>query len=394
MRFSQLNLQTLRDAPANSRSAGFAFLVRAGYLSREKEVLFLGQQAINQLKNRFENQNMFQALGLTVLANEKEVYFLSEKGQQEIIHCAVCGYVSGRETALFTKTVFSQESPLPLEEVTTPNCNTIESLAAYLNIPKHKTAKALMFTRLTDGKLIFAVVRGDQTLSEEKLMKAVGAIRLASPSEIESSGAVAGYASPINLKDAFIVVDDLIATSPNLTAGANRFGYHLINTNCGRDYAADLTADLVLANDGDLCINCRAELKGWNADVLMQAGQPNYLQILLSVAETHWDEKGLTLPAAAAPFDVHIVALLGKEMDTVAEAIKLQQQLQSVGLRVLLDDRDERAGVKFNDADLIGCPIRLTVGERGLREGMVELKYRAEAENKNIPLADVLRLIS
>lgn len=143
-----------------------------------------------------------------------------------------------------------------MEKVLTPECPTIEALAIFLNIPKEKTAKALMFTRTTDGKFIFVVVRGDMTLSEAKLKNAVDEVRLATPEEIAKSGAAAGYASPIGLKDALIVVDDLIPQSPNLVAGANETGYHLLHTNCGRDYTPELVADLVLANAGDACSNC------------------------------------------------------------------------------------------------------------------------------------------
>ncbi len=390
MRFSQLALQTLREAPANARSAGFAFLVRAGYLSRDKEVLFLGQQAIARMQALADQPNFYKQLSLPVLRGDGRVFFLHEKGGQEVIHCPSCRTASRRETAVFAKTAFSQEVPLPLETVHTPDCNTIEALAALLNIPKQKTAKALMFTRLSDGKFIFVVLRGDHTLSEEKLHAVVGGFRLASPEEIQAAGAAAGYASPINLADPLIVVDDLIPNSPNLVAGANQKDYHLLNTNCGRDYPPGIVADLTLAGPGDPCVVCGSALAKLAADILVTNGQVDFLQTLLAVAEMHHDDKGLKMPFPAAPFDVQLVALPGREMDTLAAAAELTDRLEQAGFSVLFDDRDERAGVKFNDADLLGCPLRLTVGERGLREGMVEFKRRTEADGRNIPLADAV----
>lgn len=390
MRFGQLNLQTLREAPANVRSAGFAFLVRAGYLSRDKEVLFLGQQAIARMQSVAGQPDFYEQLGLPVLRSQQQVFFAHEKGAQQVMHCPACGFVSRRETAAFAKTVFSQEAPLPLETIPTPDCNTIEALAALLDIPKQKTAKALMFTRLSDEKFIFVVVRGDHTLGEEKLKAAVGDVRLARPEEILAAGAVAGYASPLGLQNALIVVDDIIPNSPNLVAGANQAGHHFLNTNCGRDYAPELVADLVLAGPGDPCSVCGGALSVLQADRLAADGQVDFLQVLLAVAEMHYDDKGLKLPAAAAPFDVHLVSLPGKELDTLAAALELVGRLEQAGFSVLLDDRDERAGVKFNDADLLGCPLRLTVGERALRDGMVEFKRRSGSESSNIPLVDVI----
>jgi len=178
------------------------------------------------------------------------------------------------------------------------------------------------------------------------------------------------------LKETLIVVDDLIPQSQNLVAGANEAGYHLKNTNYGRDYSAEIVADLTQARAGDACINCGNPLSVLSAIVLTN----DFVNILLALAETHHDDKGLTLPHPAAPFDVYLMQVPGKELDTRAKAEEIYNNLQSAGISVLFDDRDERAGVKFNDADLIGCPIRVTVGEKALKEGMVELKSRKAKE--------------
>ena len=275
----------------------------------------------------------------------------------------------------------------------TPECHTIEALADFLSMPKEKTAKALMYTRPADNRFIFVVVRGDMQLSEAKLKKQVGDVRPATVEEIERSGAAAGYASPIGLKDALIVVDDLIPQSQNLVAGANEPGYHLKNTNYGRDYSAEVIADLVQAKAGDACKNCGNPLSVLSAICLATRKEYDLQNILLALAETYHDAKGLTFPHPAAPFDVYLMHVPGKEMDTRAKAEEIYQTLQNEGISVLFDDRDERAGVKFNDADLIGCPIRLTAGEKALKEGMVELKPRKEKDNQLAPLETIAQRI-
>jgi prolyl-tRNA synthetase len=235
-------------------------------------------------------------------------------------------------------------------------------------------------------------VRGDMQLSEAKLKQHVGEIRPATTEEIERAGAAAGYASPIGLKESFIVVDDLIPLSNNLVAGANETGYHLKNTNYGRDYSAEVVVDLAQADAGDACINCANPLSILSAISLATRKEYNFENILLALAEAHHDSKGLTIPSRAAPFGVYLMHVPGKEIDTRAKAIEIYDALQSTGISVLFDDRDERAGVKFNDADLIGCPVRITVGERALKEGMIELKLRKEKDNRLISLTSLTSL--
>ena len=190
-------------------------------------------------------------------------------------------------------------------------------------------------------------------------------------------------------------MDNLIPQSQNLVAGANEPGYHLKNTNYGRDYSAEIIADLVQARTGDACKNCGGPLSVLSAICLTAHKEYDAQNILLALAETHHDSKGLTLPYPGAPFDVYLMHLPGKEMDTRAKAEELYGSLEGTGLSVLFDDRDERAGVKFNDADLIGCPIRVTLGEKVLKEGMVELKPRKEKDNQLVSIETITeRIIS
>ena len=393
MKYRDLSIQTQREFPNNARTQGFGWLVRAGYLTRENQILPLGQQAIERLRISSRNPSFLFHLSLPLLQTEIETYFPMSTGDIEIIHCESCKYTERIELAKFKKTAFAGEEQLPIAKVLTPDCSTIESLVNFLNLPKEKTAKALMYTRTSDNQFVFVVVRGDMNLSEAKLRNVIGEFRLATPEEIEQAGAAPGYASPVGLMGALIVVDDLIPQSSNLAAGANEAGYHLLNTNCGRDYSPQIIADLIQAKSGDPCEQCGHSLTSISAISLATRSEFNFENILLALAETHHDDKGLTFPKSAAPFDVYLMHIAGKEMDTRAKAEEIYDQLQSAGLTVLFDDRDERAGVKFNDADLIGCPIRLTVGEKNLKNGMVELKLRRDAENSLVNSGEILSVL-
>ncbi len=382
MKYRELNILTQREAPNNARTEGFSLLVRAGYLTRENVPTQLGEYALKHLNGLSNDLSFISHLSSATVNNENETFFPIASGSIEVAHCFKCNYTERLELARSVKTALPKEDELPLEKVLTPECPTIEALAAFLNVPKEKTAKALMYTRVPDGKFIFIVVRGDMQMSEAKLKALLGDIRLATLEEIQRSGAAAGYASPIGLKDALIVVDDLVPQSQNLVAGANEAGYHLKNTNYGRDYSAELIEDLIQVKEGDACINCGNPLSVLAAIDLATRKEYNFENILLSLAEAHHDAKGLILPHPAAPFDVYLMHVPGKELDTHAKAEEIYNMLQRAGIPVLFDDRDERAGVKFNDADLIGCPIRVTVGEKALKEGMVELKPRTEKDNR------------
>lgn len=384
MKYHDLHIQTQREAPNNARTEGFSFLVRAGYLTRENIPTKLGELALEHLS---EAGN--KALSaLSTIGNDKEAFFPIASGDVEVAHCPSCKYTERSELAQFKKMALPQEELSPIEKISTPDCNTIESLANLLDVPKEKTAKALMYTRVSDGKFIFVVVRGDMQASEAKLKAQIGDIRAATAEEILRGGAAAGYASAIGLKEALIVADDLIPASTNLVAGANETGWHLKNTNYGRDYSAEVIADVVQAKENDPCVQCGSPLS-----VLSAIQLDNVENILLALAESYHDEKGLTLPHPAAPFDVYLMHVPGKELDTRAKAEELYNELQSTGISVLFDDRDERAGVKFNDADLIGCPVRVTAGEKGLKEGMVELKPRKVKENQLVKVEEIVEKI-
>lgn len=399
MRFSLSDIQTLREAPSNARTEGFAWLVRASYLTRENEVTPLGGRVISRLQDHLaaeqKRSDLFHHLELPVIETEQEqIFFPISTGKAKLLQCPTCGYAARKDLARFKKEAPPQEDSLPIEKVLTPDCHTIELLANFLDIPTKKTAKAILLTRLSDGKLIFVVVRGDMQFSEAKLRQQVGDFRVATFEEISATGAAAGFASPIGLKNTLIVVDDLIPLSPNLVAGANEDGYHLLNVNYDRDFSAEIVADLVETDAGESCPNCGGRLELSKADLIAEVGDGKLnlhpTELLQALAETHHDENGLTFPVAVAPYDIYLIVIPGKELDTISVANELYEKLQTEGLSVLYDDRDARVGVKFNDADLIGAPMRITLGERGLQAGNVEVKPRVADDKELVRLEEAV----
>jgi prolyl-tRNA synthetase len=393
--------------------------------------------------------NIYHRCGLDVIAVKSdtgmmggklahEYMYLSPIGEDTLILCDTCGYSANRQVGRFQKSPAPAEELNPTQKVLTPNCKTIEDLANFLGVPKSRTAKAVFFMATmpedpkalekplgtNQEKFIFAVIRGDMELNETKLANAIGArdLRPATEEEIKAIGAVPGFASPIGLvetqKTAFvrIVVDDSIPASPNLVAGANETDYHLLNTNFGRDYKADIIADIASAEDGHACPECGSPLRtargvevgnifklgtrysdslgctfldkdGQQKPVIMGSYGIGVGRLLACVAEEHRDEHGLVWPVTVAPYQVHLVLLRGKNTPQVEEtANTLYADLQAAGMQMLYDDRDESPGVKFNDADLIGLPIRLTASERALALGGVEMKLRNKLEKTILPL--------
>jgi prolyl-tRNA synthetase len=381
--------------------------------------------------------NIFHRCGLPAVAVKSDVgmmggklahefMYLAPIGEDTLILCDACGYTANRQVARFRKPVASEELPKAMEKVATPHVSTIDGLATFLNVPRSRTAKAVfVVATITEGqqdlsKFIFAVVRGDMDLNETKLANVVKAkdLRPAHEEEIRQVGAVPGYASPVRLKDVIVVVDDSIPESPNLVAGANEEGYHLLNVNYGRDYQASIVADIAVAEEGAACADCGQPLRtargvevgnifklgtrytdamgctyldkeGKSRSVVMGSYGIGVGRLLACIAEEHNDERGLIWPITVAPYQVHLVTLKGGE----EAADSLYTTLKGNGIEVLYDDRDESPGVKFNDADLIGIPIRLTISKRSLQQGGVELKFRHETSLLFVPLDEVLQKV-
>jgi prolyl-tRNA synthetase len=386
--------------------------------------------------------NVFRRCGLPAIAVRSDVGMMGGQlahefmyptpiGEDTLMLCSSCGFSANRQVARFRKALPDPETELPVEKVATPDCKSIADLANFLNISKSKTAKAVfLMATVQEGdheeqRFVFVLVRGDMEVNETKLANVLKAraLRPAKGEEIRLVGAVPGYASPVGLKNVTVVMDDALLASPNLVAGANEEGYHLRNVNHGRDFRADLVADLVAAQEGDACPLCANPLqavrgvelgnifklgtrysaalgctfvdeKGESQPVIMGSYGIGSGRLLACVAEQHHDEAGLIWPITIAPFAVHLLMLAGKgDPATLATAERIYHQLQAAGIEVLYDDRPESPGVKFKDADLIGIPLRLTVGERSLKAGGVEFKRRDQAEKEIVAIDDLITRI-
>jgi prolyl-tRNA synthetase len=344
-------------------------------------------------------------------------------GEEIVARCPACRYAADPQGACLAAAAPSEEAPLLMQAVETPNCKTIAELAGFLGIPTARTAKAVFLVAHIAGegdRFVFAVVRGDTALNEKKLKAVLNADALgpATEDEIRQAGAEPGYGSPVGLAGVLVVADELAAHSPNLVAGANRAGYHALNVNHGRDYQATIVADIAMAQEGSPCPACGTPLtldsgvalmEMWQAgDRLAQMLDATYLdaagrahplalgryrvyvdRLLAAIAEAHHDEHGILWPAAVAPYQVHLMTLGKATPEVTAAAERLYADLTGAGVGVLYDDRDERAGVKFNDADLIGAPLRVAVGDRGLKGGTVEVKRRDQAEVNLVPVDEL-----
>lgn len=355
-----------------------------------------------------------------------EYMYLSAIGEDTIIICPSCGQTANRQVATFKKEHISEE-PSPLEEVLTPDCKTIEELAAFLSIPTRKTAKAVFMvgTFSAEGgeeyeRLICAVIRGDLDVEEAKLQNAAkaNALRPAHEEEIRAAGMVPGYGSPIGAKDTLIIVDDSVSGSNNLVAGANKEGYHLLNTNYGRDYEGTV-ADIAGAKAGYQCPSCGGTLEsskgvevgnifqlgtrysesmgcyyqtedGKRVPVIMGSYGIGVGRLLACLAEETSGENGLNLPVTVAPYQVHLVDLV--KNSEIPET--LYTELTNSGIEVLFDDRKASPGVKFNDADLIGIPIRITIGNKSLKQDCVELKVLPQGESTLVPIDSLRSTVS
>lgn len=395
--------------------------------------------------------NIFNRCGINVIQVNADVGAMGGKSSHEFvvphdqgedifIRSENGGYAANVEAAEFVR---EGEKPSTMDELTkvaTPNCKTIKDVAEFIGVPTSQTLKAVFYWHMPkgvaakDGRLIFAVVRGDLEINEVKLVNALGGghVRPATEEEIKAVGAVAGYASPIGLQvaqsardgeDGLMVLADIsLEAGGNYVFGANDEGYHFTGANYPRDFAVTKIADIAQADTGHLCaipgegrlIATKAIEAGHcfklgtryseptGTTALDENGQPRVVymgsygigldRLMAIIVETHHDDDGIIWPASVSPYDVHL-AHVGKGAEPVEVAEKLYTELKAAGFDVLYDDRDAAPGVKFKDADLIGIPVRVTVGQRGLQEGGVEVKRRHEAERSLVPVAELVAFL-
>jgi prolyl-tRNA synthetase len=348
----------------------------------------------------------------------------TDAGEEVILTTEDGSYAANVEKAEFTDSNSPEiDTTLKaMEVVDTPGAATIEEVSAFLNVKPTRLVKTLLY--MADSKPVAAMVRGDRDVNEIKLKNAVGCVELqmATPEQIlQHTGSPVGFTGPVGLKNIPIIVDPRVAQLRNFIVGANQNEKHILNVNPDRDFEADKLIDITLARDGDLSpdgnpmvardgievgntfmlgtkysesLGARfLDAEGREQPCVMGSYGIGITRTPQAVLEKYHDEKGIIWPRNIAPYLVEIIPL-NLEKPVIAEAArKVYDELLKADIDVLLDDRDERAGVKFNDADLIGMPIRITIGEKSLKNGKIELKARSETEVEMVDLNDVVTAV-
>jgi len=354
-----------------------------------------------------------------------EFMVLAESGEDAIVSCSACQYAANVEKAeVRPAAAVTAGGQLPLVKVATPDKKTIADVADFLAVPVESTVKTLICSN-GEGAFVMALLRGDHELNEIKLKNALGwdEIRMATDDEIlAATGAPVGFLGPIGVKAGLAVIGDLALNGmTDCVIGANQVDMHYTGANPGRDFVVGRTADLRNVVAGDACPRCESgAMEMWRgievghvfklgikyseklgATYLDADGKENIIfmgcygigigrTVAASIEQNH-DENGIIFPIPLAPFHCSVVALNpGKEAGVLAEAEEIYFKLEKLGLEVLFDDRDERPGVKFKDNDLIGIPLRIVVGSKGLAEGKVELKNRKTGEMQLLPIEEAI----
>ncbi|MPM41544.1 Proline--tRNA ligase [bioreactor metagenome] len=355
------------------------------------------------------------AIGGSVSA---EFMVKSEVGEDEIVFCSNCDYAANMEKAVAQSSEVSTEEMKELKEIHTPGVHTIEELENFFKLSADKFAKTLVY--VADGKTVVVVVRGDREVNEVKVGNAIGGVvefELANEATVEAvTNATVGFAGPIDIKADYVLIDNEVANARNLVVGANKSEYHIENANYGRDFEGTV-GDFRNVTESDKCTKCGSHFEiargvevghifklgtkysesmganfvdkdGKSKPIVMGCYGIGVERTAAAVIEQHHDENGIIWPLSIAPYHLVVVPVNIKKAEQMEAAEKLYAQLQSMGVEVLLDDRDERVGVKFKDSELIGIPMRITVG-KDITEGKVEFKLRDQADKELISLDEI-----
>lgn len=353
---------------------------------------------------------------------------IAASGEEGVLFCDACGYAASNEIAAVLPQSGPSDEPMKeIKLVETPDCSSVEDVAKFLGIATAQVVKTLCYQ--ADDELVLALVRGDRQINEIKLQHVLDCLELqfASEEAVRSLGQEPGYLGPLGDKKVRIIADSEVALMRNHVCGAVKKGYHLLHVNPGRDYQTDTVADIRIVQGGEPCPHCGAPLKeargievgqvfklrtkysatlgarfcdenGQEHDIVMGCYGIGVGRTMAAVIEQSYDDKGIIWPFAIAPYHVVIVPVNDKDEALQEMAETLYQQLLAEKVEVVLDDRRERPGVKFNDADLLGYPIRITIGKKTKESGKVELKLRTESEARDIEIAqvkeEVLKLIA
>ena len=346
-----------------------------------------------------------------------EFMVIADSGEAEIVFCTSCDYAANVEKAELFPLEAQEEAMLTKEEVVTPDCKTIADVCAYLKLPVDHSVKAVAYN--SEKGLILCFVRGDHEVNEIKVINTCGVIDLemATEEQLAAAGTVGGYMGPVGIdnKKVIVVVDATVMKMHNVCCGANKEGYHFITVNPGRDFTPTYVADIRLIQEGDPCPHCGGEVSkargievgqvfklftkyssalkatyldenGKEKPMVMGCYGVGVSRTMAAAIEQNYDDNGIIWPIEIAPYHVLVVPVNTKDEASAAKAEEIYMQLKKVGLETVIDDRNERPGVKFKDADLIGYPLRVVVGPKTLTEGKLEVKIRKTGEIRYLPL--------
>ena len=381
-------------------------------------------------------ERFFQRIGLRYLIvdadggaigdlDNQEFMSLADAGEDTVLSCDSCSYAANAEKCPVNPPAASETAPsVSLEEVHTPNARTIDEVAAFLGTASSMFIKTLIYS--ADGKPVVVLVRGDHTVNDVKLARLVGAAELELAPEamvVAVTGAPVGFAGPVGLTNVPIYADHAVTVLQNAVTGANKADFHITGVDAGRDFTWTVVADIRVAEDGDSCPMCASGTmrttrgieighifklgdkysKAMQLDVTGEDGKLQAIQMgcygigmsrsLAAIVEASHDKDGIIWPISVAPFEVSIVVAARQDDAQYAAADAIYTGMKVAGLDVYFDDRDERAGVKFKDADLMGCPIRVVVG-KGLATGVVEVKQRGTDVVETVALADIIQHVT
>jgi prolyl-tRNA synthetase len=430
-----LNLYQIQTKYRDERRPRFGvmrsreFVMKDAYsFDKDNEGLDLSYSKMNEAYH-----NIFKRCGLEAKCVEAdsgamggsgsaEFMIKSEIGEDEIAFCSCCDYAANMEKAPSTPEFLEKEDPKELNKVETPNIRTIEELVTFFNTTSKKFAKTLIYK--ADDKLVAVMVRGDREVNEVKVINAIGGAVEFQMADAEAvfaaTSAAVGFAGPIGIKVDYLLVDSEVSNMINIIVGANDTGYHYDNVSYGRDFEGTV-GDFRKVVEGDKCPKCGEVLtiargievghifklgtkysKSMGANFIDENGESKPLimgcygiginRTMAAIIEQNNDENGIIWPLSIAPYKIVVIPAVTKDAEQMRVAEELYKALKNLGIEVMLDDREERAGVKFKDADLIGIPMRITVGKK-INEGLVEFKLRNSSDVELIPVSSVVERV-
>ena len=425
-----LNLYQIQDKFRDERRPRFGLMRSRDFIMKDAYSFDRDTEGLDKsYQDMYEAYtNIFTRCGLTFRPVEAdsgaiggngshEFMVLADTGEAEIAYCTSCDYAADIEKAELNLVEAAAEEEKALEMVETPDCKTIADVCAFLNAPVDHSAKAVAFS--SEKGLILCFVRGDHEVNEIKVANTVGVneVEMADESLLVAAGTCGGYMGPVGLdpEKVIIVIDQSVMKMHNICCGANKEGYHYINANPARDFKPTYVADIRLAQVGDPCPRCGARMekargieagqvfklftkysKAMNATFLDENGkeQPMYMgcygigvgRTMAACVEQSFDKDGIIWPVSIAPYEVLVVPVNAKDKESWDKAFEIYAALKKAGVEAVIDDRNERPGVKFKDADLIGYPLRVVVGPKTIKEGNLEVKARKTGEVSMLPM--------